>query len=283
MNQLKNMLDLNDPFFVGNKVDCIVDLSDGSSNSVYAINDSYIYKKFAYKERLRKEILGMQMYKNLTRGNIPSIMEIGNDYFITDCVKNATSAYQLISLGTLSMDKISVAVASLVARNYWGYNLGGETTKTKHPRMQWETNLNEIKENFEKNRDEIVKHIGTRTYRQILSKLRLVEKEEYPLTILHGDIHLDNILVSEKCGYQKFYLIDFEHSMEGPIELEFQNSLVWQDEKSLDIVTIVDLLINHYRVPYDPNKEKLLRAVYVANQINNALEENQRWKIAYLA
>jgi len=60
-----------------------------------------------------------------------------------------------------------------------------------------------------------------------LSRLRHVPLDS--LTLVHGDLNLANIILQG----QVLRLIDFEHAVEGPLELEFAPMLFWADSVSL--------------------------------------------------
>jgi hypothetical protein len=70
--------------------------------------------------------------------------------------------------------------------------------------------------------------------------------------------------------------------MEGPIELELQNSLLWNDAWSLPVDLIRKELTANHSVPYSLQMEKQLLAVYVLDQINLALSQDDIEKVKKL-
>lgn len=87
------------------------------------------------------------------------------------------------------------------------------------------------------------------------------------MTLVHGDLGLSNVLLN---GI-KLQLIDFEHTVEGPIELELAVANFWSDENSLPVEVVVTAL---EKLGQPINKERLaeMTSVYLVNQLRLADE-----------
>lgn len=93
----------------------------------------------------------------------------------------------------------------------------------------------------------------------------LADKELFPV---HGDLQKQNIVIVQG----QLGLIDFEHFIFAPQELEFCNSLFFDDGNCLDVAGIVGLL------PPQSLDKKMLKAMarfYALRQISLGMDDTQ--------
>jgi hypothetical protein len=241
--------------------------------------DNKITKTFENASKLNREISGTMIFGMLSGENVPQLMSWGSDFCVTKQVHQAKSCYELG--GTFSCkNKVNGFVADFVSSVFLQYQKGINLPLF----MQWEFNLNKITEEFLINQEIVAGFLGKESIKKLLFGLSKVRQTKFQnsLTIVHGDLHLDNILISSIAGQEKIYVIDFEHCMEAPLEMEFQNSLFWNDDKSLEVKKITETLSDKYGIKYSKPQEALLMCVYVANQFNLAVGENDTEKLKLL-
>lgn len=267
------------------KPSSIVDLTDGDSNIVLQVENKYLYKEFFSTDQFRRDVAGVHLFGLLTGEKTPLLVFQGENFYVSEFIQNSTTCYQKVVSGNVDMTQVSSVIAGFVGKTFRNFKYFDKSKVDLYPYLRWNYRINFILNKFCSNEPELVKSLTKEQYEQILKTVWHVANDKTfneNQTLLHRDIHLDNILVKDEDGYFKFYVIDFEHCMEGPIELEFQNSLLWKDEKSLDVENVVDTLIHVQNVPYSKEKEKILKSVYFADQLNLAIEGGFNDKIALL-
>jgi len=265
----------------------IFDLSDGDSNCVLNLDNKYLYKRFVTKERMHTEIAGMLLFNLLIKQDMPLLIKSGNDAFISEFMPNSRSAYDLINSGQLSVNEINVKIAAFVSRAYWEYKYFDRSKIKLFTNVSWLAKINQIIEDFENSVAKITKLGDGVIASKILGKLESARNDTAindtkNLTVTHRDLHLDNILIGRDKGYNKFYVIDFEHTIEAPLEMEFQNSLFWNDEKSLQVENIVKIMRDEYRVNYSKEREEKLSVLYIADQVNMAITLGDNNKVSFI-
>jgi len=245
------------------------------------LEKNLVSKTFSDKNKLNREVMGTVLFGFLSNGSAPQLVSWGSDFCITSQLKEASTCFESVNR-FLCFKKINSLVAEFIANNFAGYQKGFQIPSF----MRWGTHLASTIEKFKQNKTVVSGLIGTKKYEKILNVLLEVQNDKSlknSMTLIHGDLHLDNILISNNANADKIFVIDFEHSIEAPVEMEFQNSLFWNDEKSLSVNEITEILKTKYKIPYSEQKEKLLTKVYVAHQINLALGENDLEKLQIIA
>jgi hypothetical protein len=266
-------------------VNNVIDLTDGDSNTVLNLDDKFIFKKSEDPEKLRADIVGMTLFRDLTNGEVPIIIFAGKNCFVAEFISGSFTAFELLCKNLLKEEQVTVAVASLLSRIFWNTKLKNSCSLDLFPFMKWENCISQIANDFMSVQKALSAFMSQKEIEQVKLSLKKIATDttfRKDLVILHRDLHLDNILVKNDEMFDKFFFIDFEHSMEGPLELELQNSLFWDDEKSLNVRSIVDVLTTVYNVPYNKSKEVALMPVYFADQINLALKHEQLQKVQVL-
>ena len=263
----------------------IVDLSDGDSNSAFQVNERYLLKQFLNSTQLKKEVAGIYLFSLLAEVDVPMLISQGESYFVSEFITGSVPASRLLETKAISMEQVSSVVAKFVAKTYWKYRVADREKLKLFPSMSWEERLVGIIKGFKEYKPVILRFVSERQYNYMLKRIVSIDKDRSftkNLTLTHRDLHTDNILVSLNVGVPNFYVIDFEHCMEGPVELEFQNSLLWNDSKSLDIKGVIRNLSLLYNVPYSEQAEKTLSIVYLIEQINLALAKQDEMKVKLL-
>jgi hypothetical protein len=244
------------------------------------VKENKICKTFGDKTRLKREVMGTVLFSVLSGDKVPQLVTWDNDLCVTRQVQNARTYFES-SQSWSRIEELNQEVARFIAEVYFGYRKG----LTVPQFLSWDENLLGITNKFIQNRLLVISAIGQDKTKKIMENLLEVRKNltfKSTLTLIHGDLHLDNILVNNNLELDKLTVIDFEHCMEAPIEMEFQNSLFWNDSKSLDVLAIKKLLREVYKIPYSTQKENMLSCVYIANQLNMAIEEADENKLQML-
>jgi hypothetical protein len=261
------------------------DITDGDSNIVLNLGNKYLYKKFVQKDHMRREIGGLFLYQMLTGNDIPLLVTQGPDYYISEYVKNAHPAFMSLLNGSCCSNQVSSVVSASIAKMYWAYQAMDKSKLAYFPDLRWETRLRGIRKLVAKNQPVLRTLLPTKDIKNLLANLAsIARKDRYPSTcfsLVHGDIHLDNLLIPRKVPHH-YYLIDFEHCMEAPIELELCNSIFWHDEKSLAVPEITKLLKDIYNISYSLERETDMLYVYFIDQLNQAIYRSDRKKCVVL-
>lgn len=97
------------------------------------------------------------------------------------------------------------------------------------------------------------------------------------LTLTHGDLGLSNILLSGT----SLKLIDFEHTVEAPLEFDLAPSFFWRDDNSLPLEKINKIFDQEYR-SLDQGRFTKLVSLYLVNQLRLADLEGDQEKYQQL-
>ncbi|MCO6432802.1 phosphotransferase [Nitrosomonas nitrosa] len=264
----------------------VVDLTDGDSNRVVAIDQRYIYKQYFSQKQLRQETAGYLLFNSLTSFGVPMVLDKGNDYLILEFI-DAKACFALHHRQRiLSKNQIAQKAALFIAEVYWNYRFFDKNRTRLFIGVAWDERTADILAKSIRYADQVAKIIQADKLpliRAAQEVVAAVDTDERSLTLLHRDLHLDNILVKNDCvGRNSNYVIDFEHCMEGPIELEMQNSIFWNDDWSIPIEAVRDELTKKHDVPYSLSRERDMLSVYFLDQLNLAMEKNDEEKAQVL-
>lgn len=260
----------------------VVDLSTGA-HKVLRVNGQYLVKVSANHQALEREAVGLYLFGRLSCA-VPHLITQGDSFLVAECLVDCCPAFEALEKGLVTTDQISTFVAGVMAKIYWKYQRRDNNVRL-FPFLSWEKRIEYLIAGTEKSRTAIVRSFGSEQWKYLLASLRRMSEDKSisrHLTLLHRDIHLENILVSMASGYPRMMLIDMEHCMEGPVELELQNALFWHDDKSVDVAAICGRLTGEFRVPYRSDIEKQMVSVYLADQLLLAIAQQDDEKLATL-
>ena len=247
-------------------------------NNVELINNK-ICKTISDKNSLNKEIVGTLLFGFIDAESVPQLVEWGGGYCVTGNIKSAKTCYELLGSG-IDTKEVNSFVAEFIAKIFEKYNLGINIPTF----MKWEYFVENTLSEFSFNMNVLTPYIGDQRYKNILNNLVKIKATKMKnMTIIHGDLHLDNILISGEGVTKKIFVIDFEHCVEAPLEMEFQNSLFWNDSKSLNVEDVVQKLKSKFGIMYSKKVEAMLANMYIANQLNKAVKNGDIEKLQKLA
>lgn len=258
-------------------------LISSPSNTIFSIDNKYLMKQFDIEHKQTREHWGLQIFSSLCP-NTPMMLGNSGSIIMSEFFAGYVPSSELVTQDNIKPSQIENMVAYFVSKTYWSYRFSTENRLVNFPELKWEYRIKKVYENFSKLSYEFKNIIGETTYKQVLKKVKQIKNTDIPrnkLSMLHRDLHLGNVLCKLPHA-DDFKIIDFEHCMEGPIELEFQNSLLWNDHMSLNIDNMRNILEHAYRISYDKDLEHDLKFVYFADQINLAIEEKQFTKVNQL-
>lgn len=263
----------------------IREIDKTSIGPIIVLDEKYLVKNFLSNEKRIRESIGMNIF-NLTSGKSPLMIGYYENTAFSEFLGKYQPTNKLIDVNVLSPVQIDSIVADFVGNAYWSYKFKHKDKLDNFSEYKWAHRINKIYSEFINNK-QLENYLGQKLYIKISKNLAKVLKDKSlndNLTILHRDLHLGNILCQENSSSKEynFKIIDFEHFMEGPLELEFQNSLFWNDKMSLNVKNIIEILSLYYRVPYRKDVERDMLFVYFAEQLNIATEMNDQKKITYL-
>ncbi len=259
----------------------IQDLTTGY-HTVAQVNDRYLVKQSRDLAAIEREAVGLYLFGRLSRA-VPHLITRGADFLVSESLPQASTASQAIACGLISQSQVEAFVATFMAKIYWKYQQRSDNL-TFFPFISWSSRTTAIAARLDQSFNLLKATVDHNVLRKLAKQVAIfaTQSTHCKLTLLHRDIHLDNILVSTTNGYPRMMLIDVEHCMEGPIELELQNALFWQDDKSLNTQAIQTLLVNQFRIPYSRQQEAALLSLYIADQLTAAAEKSDRNKLAQL-
>lgn len=264
----------------------VIDLTDGDSNEVYAVDKRYIIKKYFSQKLLMQETAGYLLFNSLTTFGVPMVLDKGNNYLVLEYI-DADSSFTLFhTTKTLTMQQAAQKAALFIAEVYWNYRFIAKDKIKLFRGISWEERSVEILTKSLNNLS-VIKGLLTSDQLKLVkdaqTEMKTLEVTGKSLSLLHRDLHLDNILVKKDVfGRNGNYVIDFEHCMEGPIELEMQNSIFWNDDWSISSDMIREELIRKHDIPYSLEQEGRLLCVYFLDQLNIALEKRDTGKVQLL-
>lgn len=195
---------------------------------------SVVIKVFQDPKKLERELCGAKAFSRICR--VPNIEKLDKKVLKIDLLEGFLG-YQIPE-----DDLNNLVVQMLIKKDLLKFKICGPTI------------FDEIKN---------LKKIGDK---QTCQRLDLIQKliNNVQLVPIHGDLQKQNIVVSEGT----LGLVDFEHFIFAPKELELVNSLYFSDGNCLDIKKISKLLPKGF---IDQKILKLMLEVYSIKQtINNS-------------
>lgn len=99
--------------------------------------------------------------------------------------------------------------------------------------------------------------------------------------ILHRDLTQGNIFIGDNGAY----FIDFEHSINGPIEFEFANEGFWKgvlapkDDKYISAKFVKEYLVSQYQIKYRFELDTLMAIIYGIEQFIDIEPENRPYNL----
>jgi thiamine kinase-like enzyme len=231
-------------------------------NKLTVVLDKLIYKRYGSVDSCMREYTAWKQFNELVPENTPSLVVKKNDL----CV------YEFLGSGGNKVGKheASIFAAQVISNVYNCY----DPFAYKKGEM-WDLAINRLIQEFSYLKKLFTDLNFVEFYNTTLDNLEIIRKTNFDnISFLHRDIHKGNIIY--KNGHP--YLIDHEHAMEGPIELELQNSLFWNDRMSLN-TKLVKKHLKSSGIRYSDEKEQLLRSYYIADQIYMAAKDNKLSKV----
>lgn len=257
-----------------------------SRNKITDLGNGYLLKEYISVEKCQAEYIAAALvgeclaYAKGPVNNpanchivVPKIIRIGERTNLIQKFEGFVEAYELINsadsprgaqdISTL----VNIAVAHYLRCTYIGYT--DLFSVLENPGLNsFEMHLVRLQDEISKKHDVVQSKVGTDKSEQIQKAiLKSLSRQSWSnrnTTILHRDLHLSNILV--KPDLSEVAIIDFEHSLLGPLEYELQNSVVFNDCKSLDVFEISGLLFN-CGVGVDPDVVSLQSWVFLWEQL----------------
>jgi thiamine kinase-like enzyme len=237
-----------------------------SKTNIIKVIENTLSKTFVRKDGLYNELSGLTLLKDY-KTNTPHLLGVGKKKCLTTYITNGTPSFEAIKNGMIAINEVNRFLLEHIS--------GLKKFDNSEP---WGRFCESVFKKFTNNKGSLIKPLGGNLYFELLDGVKQIllnisSKDE--VIFLHGDLHLGNILYDTKIN--EFWLIDFEHSKYGPIEYEFINSYFWNDEKSLDIGFFSTKLDG-----FSTKNLKELNKLYFADQLNIALEMNDKKKIIAL-
>ncbi len=100
---------------------------------------------------------------------------------------------------------------------------------------------------------------------------KMSERRDVNMTICHGDLNLSNIMLVGS----ELILIDFEHVTEAPMAFDLACSLLFCDEKSLDIKNVKSALFQ-MGILIPERELVLMTKLYLVDQLRKADKEKEQ-------
>lgn len=235
-------------------------------NKITLVADKLIYKRYELVEKCAREFEAWKQFSELIPQNTPALLLKTDDLCVYEFVESDTKL--------VSKQRASEFAGQVISNVFYNYK-----PVTYKKGQMWELAVNQTIENFSQQKTKLEAINLGEFYFATIKQLHKIKTTKFPnISFLHRDIHRGNIL----CENTQPYLIDHEHAMEGPIELELQNSIVWNDRMSLN-VKLVKKILNDNNIAYSDSNETLLKSYYLADQVILALKENRPAKVKKLA
>lgn len=256
------------------------------NNVVTIVPRSVVIKEYQSKDGALREYLSLSLLRNLNITNVPRILGSSKGLTVLENITGSIAAYDYIQkypdCKTIVMEQIALYISKVVA------NYNSKKNNILVPKfMQFDYLLENLVKDFSYYKEPIIKTFSKTFYSKINADLKLLSNSSNvgTVSLIHSDLHLSNLLIKQKKCTQgdlnlgNMYVIDYEAACLGPIELEFQNSLFWNDAKSLDVALIVKALKKTYGIKYNKSLELLLGSYYVGSQVVCAFKNTDNQKI----
>jgi thiamine kinase-like enzyme len=254
----------------------MIELSCSKGKRVTLDENLLIRKFFDSKKNLSREVSGLKMFQMSVPENVPILYEVGEDYLVQEYAigpaVNSDSSIGINKHTDAVVEGLSEIISVLIQQN---------SKRVQILNKMWYSELENLITHFRLLKSRVNLSEFQTIYSKILSDLStifLCYPEPSNVTYLHRDLHAGNII---SCN-DVLKLIDFEHSLVGPLELEFQNAIFWNDANSLDYKKIISAVIAKTGITYDFTLEKLLLSYYIADQVILANEMGDFSKVREL-
>jgi hypothetical protein len=229
-------------------------------NEITTVCNTFVYKRYGLIEKSCNEVQALSMLSQIIPENVPRVLGSWENLCVFESVKGQNGS----ECGDNKL--ITEAVTDIIIGIYKGYEPLSESSPSS-----WNNSTKKLINEFELESN-VLERMGYKNLKKsITDRLAVIVNEasdSKKLTLVHRDLHLGNVILKDNTCV----LLDFEHAMEAPIELEFQNSLFWNDDMSLDVV-LAKSILRSKGIYYSDELEKLLMAYYIADQFVIALKE----------
>ncbi len=222
-------------------------------HSVVDLMDRYIVKVYTSKEIACREADGLMVFNKVSPENSPKIIFRFGRVTVFDKLK-ASESNDLQLCESLAQVILRLSQTAI------------------NDNIEWQTYLNLIAQKFFDQKNIFQSYLNSKEMGLIentLVCLTKVDWESFPIQPLHRDLHLGN-LINTKSGVK---IIDFEHFRFGPLEYEFSNSLLFDDESSLNISQISKKLYS-FGVFLNLNLALMLTVVYFIEQFCQSYDKS---------
>lgn len=227
-------------------------------NKLTVVMDKLIYKRYEDINKCSSEYMAWKQLNNIIPNYVPDLVVKTPDLCVFEYLDEDNKPKSKKDLSTF-VGKMMVEIAKKY--NHTEY-IKGEL---------WNNSLKETRTKLSSNNNFFAETRNNKLYKILQRNLIKISKTKFDVvTFVHRDIHKGN-LISQGGNY---FLIDHEHAMEGPIELELQNSIFWNDKMSLNVKVVKKAILNS-GMSYSDKNERLLLSYYIADQINIALGNNK--------
>lgn len=256
------------PCFLGEEVKTRVRL-ESEINDVCVVNGTYVHKTYALPEHAWHESAALRALGSISSAP-PIVIGNTNQTVTMNYIGGAVEAFGLLGEKSIHSSQLNVIVAryifdvyrACISDQYVGEHVQSLSCEVRFAKLTlWlSVNSQSLAMRFP---EEI------QTLREGFLGAESVICER-PHVFVHRDLHTSNVLLKSTDSYFDLSVIDCEHALIGPLELEFLNSRFWHDQKSLDVEGIVSILKESYNVPFDKEREQALMPYYVVDQLYNA-------------
>lgn len=232
-----------------------------------------VIKSFFFPEKMAGEIFGLTV-GNLIGANCPEVLgSYGGDLLIKR-LSNKITAFEAIQTNLVSLNEINDFISLFCNQSLFAFRNFDVSVLQNN----FNTKILKLINGLESNKLSIIENTSVEFLGDLLKGLNVLFKIEFKnFCLIHRDMQLKNILVDTT--NKSISLIDFEHSIIGPIELEFQNSIFWNDVYSVDAKHISSKISC-----FNKTFEKMLSPFFIAEQIIESIDLNNvnKLKIIFL-
>ena len=232
------------------------------------IQGDLVIKSFFSPEKMAGEIFGLTM-GNLIGGNCPELLGSRGGNLLIKKLSNKITAFEATQTNLISLNEINDFISLFCNQSLFAFR----NFDVSILQNSFNVKIKNLIRNFMFNKLIIVENTSQEYFNNLIKGLNsLLEIKFENFCLVHRDIQLKNILVDT--NDKSISLIDFEHSIIGPIELEFQNSIFWNDVYSVD-----SKFINSNIVGFNKKFEKMLSPFFICEQILEAINLNDVSKL----